>query len=431
MKQFLVLSAFLTSKGMTEEGFNDVSAEEKAGIFKELNENNAEAINAMRDGSVSKEDLQTAIDENRSAVLKQMETLNEAMKEMGISIKAVTEKGNAPIEKVSTVKEGLSKLLDNGIIKGIKAGTQHGMHLVSKAVGTMLGSTNVSGGNVPVEQRIPGLDTLASRNVRFLDTLAKASATSSIISWVSQANKEGAAGGTAEGASKNQIDFDLVVDSQAVVKRTAYIKVSTEMLDDIDFIESEIRSELMRELLKDIEGTAYNGNGTAPNLNGVYTVATAFAAGAAAATVDNANEIDVINCAIKQIKLAEQSIDSGYIFMNPEDVFKLKSYKVSATDRRYVDMMYIAGDEMRIAGIPVIETTLVTAGEYLLGDMSKATLYNKESVNVLMGLDGNDLTLNLRTIIAEWRGALVVKTNARTCFVKGVFATDKAALETA
>jgi hypothetical protein len=42
-----------------------------------------------------------------------------------------------------------------------------------------------------------------------------------------------------------------------------------------------------------------------------------------------------------------------------------------------------------------------------------------------------EFTRNLRTIIAEWRGALVVKNNDRTAFVKGVFATDMAALETA
>jgi hypothetical protein len=79
----------------------------------------------------------------------------------------------------------------------------------------------------------------------------------------------------------------------------------------------------------------------------------------------------------------------------------------------------------------MIPTTLVTAGEYLIGDFTKATLYEKEGVSVVMGLDGNDFTKNLQTIRAEWRGAVVVKTNDRTAFVKGVFATDMAALDIA
>jgi hypothetical protein len=83
-----------------------------------------------------------------------------------------------------------------------------------------------------------------------------------------------------------------------------------------------------------------------------------------------------------------------------------------------------------LAGIPIIPTTLVGVGTYLMGDFRKAYLYEKEAVNVNIGLDGNDWTTNFRTIIAEWRGATVLQNNDRTAFIKGTFATAKAALET-
>ena len=171
--------------------------------------------------------------------------------------------------------------------------------------------------------------------------------------------------------AKNNIDFDIVVASQSLKKTTAYIKISTEMLDDISWIQSEIQNELKRELLKAVEAQAYSGDNTGQNLNGVRTTATAFAAGTLAGTVDSANEVDVINAALTQIKKAQQSLDRAYIFMNPDDVFKLKSYKVSSSDRRYVDMVYMAGDNMRISGVPIIETTLVTTDEYLVGDLEQ------------------------------------------------------------
>jgi hypothetical protein len=82
-------------------------------------------------------------------------------------------------------------------------------------------------------------------------------------------------------------------------------------------------------------------------------------------------------------------------------------------------------------GIPIIKTTLVTAGTYLVGAFNLATLYDMGEVSIQMGIDGNDWTNNLRTIIAEFRGAMVVKNNDRTAFVKGTFSTDKASLETA
>jgi HK97 family phage major capsid protein len=299
-----------------------------------------------------------------------------------------------------------------------------------KTVGTMLESANVSGGNVPVEQRIAGLNTIASRRVRLMDLVSRGRATSNIISWVYQSGKEGSAGGTAEGDTKNQIDFNLVVASQSVVKRTAFIKVSTEMLDDIDFIESEINNELLRELNKDVELTAYSGNGTAPNMNGVRTTATAFSAGDFALAVDNANEADVLTVAINQIAIADQPEPTA-ILCHPTDIAKLLVIKVSATDKRYVDRLQMVAGQLSLDGIPIIKTTLVTAGTYLVGAFNLATLYDLGTLSVQMGIDGNDWTKNLRTIIAEYRGAMVVKNNDRTAFVKGTFSTDKAALETA
>jgi HK97 family phage major capsid protein len=347
---------------------------------------------------------------------------------MGLAIKAISEGKTTNDVHVTDLRKGLDSNKEN--IQALKNGKSGEFSMVIKTVGTMLESTNISGGNVPVEQRLAGLNTIASRRVRLMDIVSRGQANSNIISWVYQANKDGAAGGTTEGSTKNQIDFDLVVANEDVVKRTAFIKVSTEMLDDIDFIESEIRNELMRELMKDVELTAYSGNGTAPQMNGIRTVATAFSAGTFAGTVDNANNVDVLVVAMNQIKIAEQGMPN-YILMHPSDVTALKLYKVSGTDRRYVDRLVNVGSTLVLDGVPIIETTLITAGQYLIGDFTLATLFDKGSLRIEMGLDGNDYTKNLRTILAEYRGAMVVKNNDRTAFVKGVFSTDKASLETA
>ena len=63
--------------------------------------------------------------------------------------------------------------------------------------------------------------------------------------------------------------------------------------------------------------------------------------------------------------------------------------------------------------------------------MPYATLYNRMAPTVVMGLGTGDFENNRVTLLSEWRGAVVVKHNDRTAFVKGDFATAKAALETA
>jgi hypothetical protein len=297
-----------------------------------------------------------------------------------------------------------------------------------KAAGDMSITDNVTG-QVPQAEREAGLNLIAQRELRFLSTLRSGTITSNLIEWVYQANFDGTAGQTAEKLAKNQIDFDVLVGSQKVEKTTAYIRVTDEMLDDIDFMASEIENELRIKVLKAVETGAYSGDGNTPNLNGVRTVAPAFAAGAFANAIDNANEVDVLVVAANQIAIAEQS-EPTHIFMHPTDVTKLKVAKVSGTDRRYVERLAMIGGSLSMDGISIVPTTLVTAGQYLIGDMGKANLKTKQGIQVEIGYNADDFTKNFKTIRAEWRGVVYVKNNDRTAFVKGVFSTDKAALET-
>ena len=380
----------------------------------------------------SKEDAGEMIAKNKEVLEAMLRDVNKRVDTIEID----GQKNGRPHTAASFAEElykGLESNIEN--LKKLKAGNKleaknFEFDFVVKAPGTMTGGGNVSGGNVPVEDRLQGFNIIPVRRPRLLDVMSPRSTSSNIVSWTYQANKDGSAGQTAEAAAKNQIDFDIVVASQSLKKTTAYIKVSTEMLDDIEWIQSEIQGELTRELLKAVESQVYSGDNTGQNLNGVRTTATAFAAGSLANTVDEANIVDVINAAITQIKKAEQDLSRPVILMHPDDVYKLKSLKVSSSDRRYVDMVYMAGDSMSISGVPIIETTLVTTDEYLVGDFARALLVQKGGIRVEVGLDGNDFTNNVRTILAEWRGLVIVKNNDRTAFIKGDFTTDKAALET-
>jgi HK97 family phage major capsid protein len=418
--------SFLEVKNISSEEFKAKSAEEMAGLYNEYNEKAQADLNAAIEAKASKDDIQAIEKSLKDSQAEQMKALNATLKEYGVAIKKLSSEEKAAkdgehvsiFKALSSQKEGLS---------AVKEGSNQ--KVVVKAAGDMLISTNVSGGNVPVEQRLAGLNPIASRVVRLLDVVSRGTAESNVISWVYQANKDGAAGGTAEGAIKNQIDFDLVVASESVKKRTAYIKVSDEMVDDISFMTSEINNELLRELLKDVESQVYEGDGTGNNLNGIRTVATAFAAGSFAGAVDNANIVDVLRVAMNQIKISDQ-VMPNYIMMNPSDVTALKLVKVGSTDDRYIDQLQMVGSTLMLDGVSIVETTLVAQDDYLVGAFDLATVYDKGSISIEVGLDSDDFTKNLRTVRAEWRGLVIVKNNDRTAFVAGDFTTDKLAIET-
>lgn len=422
------LKQYLEGKEISQEDFDAKTADEQAAIFNELNEENAVAFKALTDDvESSKEAISEAQKELKEVRDDQFKKLNEALIAQGIQLKKLTDKEVQ--EKNDENKTILTSLKDQKeAIDAMKDGDKTA-RLSFKVATTMLISTNVSGGNVPVEQRLAGLDLLPSRTIRLMDLVSRGTALSNTISWVSQANQDGSAGGTAEGVVKNQIDFDLVVNEETLKKRTAFIKISEEMLGDIDFMSSEINRELLQELMKDIENQVYQGDNIGTNLNGIRTQATAFAAGTFATSVDNANIVDVLRVAMNQIAIAEQG-EATAILMHPSDLTSLLLEKVTTTDKRYIQALQEIASNRSLDGVPIITTTLVTADDYLVGNFPLATVWDRGTISIEVGRDSDDFTKNLVTVLAEWRGLNLIKTNKLTAFVEGDFTTDKAALET-
>jgi HK97 family phage major capsid protein len=274
------------------------------------------------------------------------------------------------------------------------------------------------------------INDVKERMVTLLDLVTVGSIGSNVKEWVYVTGEEGAAGSTAEGAIKNQIDFDLVVGSNKVEKITAYIVATDEMLEDVEGITSLIQNKLTTKVRLALEQGVYDGDGASPNLEGIVTVAPVFAAGTFAGTVDNANEVDVLAVAQNQIELANCPAPTA-IFMNPSDVTSLLLQKVSSTDKRYIERLQLIAGTLSFDGVPVVKSTMVTAGEFLMGDFTKANVDYKKGFTVEIGYNADNFVKNFKTIRGEVRAVCYVEHNDRTSFVSGVFATAKAALETA
>jgi len=360
----------------------------------------------------------------------QFETLKKALKEQGNVIKGLKE-GKINANNVHEVEGSLEKALSDNADK-FAAHAKGGKEEFSfnlKTVGDMTFAANLSGGNMPQAQRLDGINDIAEREFRIYPIIPKLNTNGNTIDWVYETLQEGAASGTAEGVLKNQIDNNFVVTSVSLLKQTAYFKVSTEMLDDVSFMASWLRNKLLTRLMDRIDSQVLVGGGTGTDLNGIYTQATVFAAGTFALSVDNANDADSLVVAANQIRLADHN-GSLSVVMHPSDVTALKLIKVSATDKRYVDRLLQVGSTLRLDGMPIIETTAMAAGTFLVGDFSKALIAQKNGVTIEVGLDSGDFLKNMRSILAEWRGEVIIQNNDLTAFVYGVFATTNAALET-
>lgn len=426
------IDVYLSEKGISKDVFEGYSAEEKAAKFNELNAENVKSFNELKDaeGENSK-----AIAEMSKVLIaikdEQLKNLNEALKEQGVVLTKLQKGETANVSQESLKAKLEGKKSELATLKG-SSSAMNNVKIELKAAGDMSFTDNVTG-QVPQAYRIPGFNDLPQRETRMLDLPVKATVDSNLIEWVYEANEDGTAGYTAEGQLKNQIDFDLLVGSEKVQKITAFITITDELLDDPAQMESKIRTKLTEKLLQAVELGYYSGNGTT-NLNGIRTIATAFDPGTfatgSANEVENANIVDVIVVAKNQIQLANQSMPTA-ILMNPTDVAVMKTIKVSATDRRYVERVLVSGNTLSIDGTPVVVSNLVSPGEYVVGDFGLSTLYTKQALTIEIGYNADNFVKNFKTIRAEWRGAAVVETNDRGAFVAGDFATDIAAITAA
>lgn len=388
------------------------------GIIKEL----GLKIDAMKTDSVSKAELIEAMSAVKELETKGQEvaTLKTDLEEIALKVLQLETKGIA-----NNVPESISTLLTEKAeeLKSMKDKSGASVQITLKAVGTMGLATNVTG-QVPQAEREAGITRIVTRNPFVLQLVNVGTIMSNVWEWVEQKNREGGSAMTAEGAAKSQADFDLVVASANVKKVTAYIKVTKEMLDDVELMRSEIDQELTELINLKIDDQLLNGTGLTVNLTGINTNATAWAAGSFALAIPTPTKWDVLRTAINQVRV--NLFEPNYILMHPTDVTGMELSKDSTG--QYIMPPFAALDGTVVSGIRVVANTGIALDSFLVGDFTKAGVRFKEGLTINVGYENDDFTKNLVTILAEARLVQRVKSNHYGAFVKGVLSTSITAL---
>ena len=227
-------------------------------------------------------------------------------------------------------------------------------------------------------------------------------------------------GEVSEGVLKSEGAEDWRETTEEVKKIAGWVKVSKEMLDDLGFIRSEINNDLLLGMREQIEEALLNGTGGA-QINGLLSGGMglpAFVPGPFAGAIAGANISDVIRVAIAQVET--ENYTPTHIVMHPQDVASMQLTK--GTDNTYTYPMYLPGSEdatMRVAGITVVSSTYIAQDTFLLGDFSKVNVRMRNNIELEVGLDSDDFTKNLITMLVEARLVQYVKANDKKAFVQG------------
>lgn len=261
-----------------------------------------------------------------------------------------------------------------------------------------------SGGALSRPSRDPNITALARRMPTIRDLLAVVEVGGNSVEFVSQTERPGSAGPVVEGAQKPESAMALLLRTVQTQVIAHWIPASRQILDDAPQLRDLIDTELRAGLQEAEEFQILRGNGVSPNLSGLIPQATAYVD---PLEMEQPTLIDTIATAILQNSLANEPADG--VVLHPSDFMAMRLLKDA--DGHYI--LGAPGNEVepRLFGLPVVQTTAMIKGEFLVGRFkAAATIYDRWLPTVTVSTEHADFfTRNMVAILAEERLALAVK----------------------
>lgn len=340
----------------------------------------------------------------------------------------VAQKKAVSSSQPTNFKSSLIKSINDGAIESLLKGNSNAAKFEMKA-GDMT-MANAYTGVVAGETVVPDFKFDPSRSVHIRNLIPNGSTDAQTIRFPKESAYDDGAAATAQGSALGQSDFDITATSVNVEKIGTFMRITEEMLADTPQLSSYLSARVPGKVLSIEDNEILNGDGSSPNLDGLFTDGAAFdttSGGAFYQSVESANEYDVLVAACNQLALSNYT--GSAILVNPTDMHKIALLK--ATTNEYLRNQIYSGLVPTIMGIPVTANTAVTAGKFLVGDLNQATqLWIRDNLSVEFSReDSTNFRDGFVTVKVSERIAL---TNYQpNAIVQGTFSTAKTALETA
>ena len=221
-------------------------------------------------------------------------------------------------------------------------------------------------GDVVRQDFVPEIFFDPDRKQRVRDLVAQGTTQSSTVDFIKETFTTDATTYKVEGAALAQSDLDLVADTAIVQRIGHYIMLSEEMLDDIEGMTSYLMARLPSKVKAKEDVALLYGDGTSTQLDGITVQAAAYTDALADSLI---TEIDVLVEAIRQVEDDEYMADA--ILVHPTTYAAIILNKDSTG--QYIHPEWVFGNkQVNLSGVPVIKTTAITAGDFLVGDFRSA-----------------------------------------------------------
>jgi hypothetical protein len=259
-----------------------------------------------------------------------------------------------------------------------------------------------------------GIVPQLKRRVRLLDLIPTSTMTSGAFFFVAtESGSLDTAAETAELALKPGADENLASQMIAVQTIAHWLKIARQALDDVPGFGVELNNRLIYGVTRRIEQAVLNGDGTGSNILGILNTTglqtVAFATGTPLT--------DLILNGVSLILGVEAEPDA--VVCNPADYTAMLAAKTAGSGQRLDSLGAFATPGDSMWGLELITSTVIPAGQVLVGDFGhSAILYVREGVVLRTSdADQDSFLRNQLTMLAEARVGLGVWYPQAFCLV--------------
>jgi HK97 family phage major capsid protein len=285
-----------------------------------------------------------------------------------------------------------------------------------------VGGSDTSAGAFVVAEQSGIVEMLGRREYRLRDLVSVRTTGSDTVEYVRQTSHTNSAAPVAEATSsaapttgassgaaltlnpnggyKPEGAWAFERDTATVKTIAEWVPATKRSLADVGQLEGLINDELRKDIEETEDTQILNGSGSGENLTGILNTS---------GIQTQAFATDLFQSVRKGITLAKTvgRVNPSGIVMNPTDV-EIVDLAQDANNRYYGLGPFSMGPRT-LWGLPIVESEAMGAGHALLGDFSKAVLWDREQTTVTMTDSHADFFIrNLVAVLAEERVAFAV-----------------------
>lgn len=269
--------------------------------------------------------------------------------------------------------------------------------------------------NVQADRR--GLVDMALEERTVADLMLQGGTDNNTVEYYEETTVTNNAATVAEGGTKPESALAWTLRTESVRKVATWIPATKESLDDVSWLESQIRGRLAFMVMRQEEAQILTGDGNAPNLRGILN-RTGIQTQAKGADPTP----DAIYKAMQKIRGAGGSgfAEPSAVVLHPNDWTDIKLLRTA-------DGIYIWGNPSdkgadTIWGLPVRQTTAITENTGLVGAFRPySEVLRREGIQITLSTEHSTYFVeNKVAILAESRLALAVYRPSAFATVTGI-----------